>query len=245
VAVGTPVEGFEQLPGGAGVAVLGAGGARLATARALVGADGWFSGVRARLLADGPPAFKDVVVWRARVARRDDWLPDPSKTKWCAAARGRAPLWGPPHPAGRRRARAGARAESGAAAAPPARRARRWVPHEGMRPGALLAVLIPVPGGDLVWQCHAPIDRLRELGVAFDPATGEAASSHAESAGGAAAAAGGGAKARCLAAFGGLPGAAPFLDVVRATPEGAVTEHGLYQRTPEQVRGARSRSRAR
>ncbi|KAI8473272.1 MAG: hypothetical protein J3K34DRAFT_411487 [Monoraphidium minutum] len=185
ITAGAAVEGVERLPGG-GVRVLGPGGAPLATAGAVVGADGWFSGVRAQLLADGPPTFKDVVVWRARLPRREGWLPSESRTRW-------------------------------------------WVPPAGPSPGAQLAVLIPVPGGDMVWQAHAPVSLLQERGIAFDPVTGEASSSHA-AAGGA-----GAAKARCLAALEGVPGLAEFRSVVDATPDASVSEHGLYQRTPEQI----------
>jgi salicylate hydroxylase len=188
------VAGFERGDGG-GVRVLGEGDEVLATAKVLIGADGWFSGVRAQLLADGPPTFKDAVVWRARVPRRPEWLPNERRTQW-------------------------------------------WVPPDGMRPGALLAVLIPVPGGDLVWQCHAPLSRLQEKGISFDPVTGEAGSSHSDGGGGASASAGAGgesAKARCLKVFEGLAGIGPFMAVVAGTPESAVTEHGLYQRTPDQI----------
>jgi 2-polyprenyl-6-methoxyphenol hydroxylase-like FAD-dependent oxidoreductase len=177
------------------VTVLGPGGVPLAAARALVGADGWFSGVRQQMLADGPPMFKDVVVWRARLPRRDDWLASPARTTW-------------------------------------------WVPPSGQQhPGALLAVLIPVPGGDMVWQAHAPLSLLRERGVDFNPAVGEGASSHAEAAEARAARGGRGQseKERCLRAFEGFKGLEQFLSIVQATPDAQITEHGLYQRTAEQI----------
>lgn len=131
------------------------------------------------------------------------------------------------------------------------RPAQWWVPGGGPAPGSMLAVLIPVPGGDMVWQCHAPTSLLAARGVPFQPAAGgrEGASSHASSGDAAAAAGGapggggspgggqgqGGARERCLAVFEGMPGLAPFLEAVRDTPPGQVTEHGLYQRTPEQI----------
>lgn len=93
-------------------------------------------------------------------------------------------------------------------------------------------MLIPVPGGDMVWQCHSPIQHLQDKGLTFDPVAGEASSSHAankrSSTGG-----GGSPKQRCLKAFEDFP--AMFRDVVKSTPESAITEHGLYQRTPEQI----------
>jgi hypothetical protein len=84
-----------------------------------------------------------------------------------------------------------------------------WVPPTGVTPGSLLAVLIPVPGGDIVWQGHAPVDRLAEKGIAFDPVSGEGASSHSEAAPGSSGGRGGGAesaKQRRLRAFEGLAG---------------------------------------
>lgn len=212
VATGAPVTGFREVGGGGdsgggddggSVQLLGADGEALCEARLAIGADGWFSGIRRQLLADGPPTFKDVVVWRARLPRRDAWLPDPRRTKW-------------------------------------------WVPRAGVSQGSQLAVLIPVPGGDLVWQCHAPVGLLAERGVPFDAAAatesgGGGASSHFEAGTGSSSVGGSGgdgassAKERCLRVFEGFPGLAPFLDVVRATPGAQVTEHPLYQRTPESI----------
>ncbi|GBF88144.1 FAD NAD(P)-binding domain-containing protein [Raphidocelis subcapitata] len=195
VRSGAAVSGFERLPDGR-LSVLGPAGAPLATARALVGADGWFSALRGALRPGAEaPTFKEIVVWRARLPRRDEWLDNPGRTKW-------------------------------------------WVPAK-QHPGSLLAVLIPVPGGDLVWQCHAPMSLMRERGLAFDPITGEGASSHSEGprarASDGAAAASDGAKARCLRAFEGFPGLARFLEVVEATPDDVITEHGLYQHLPDQI----------
>lgn len=186
-----PVTGFRQLPGDAGVQLLGgspgdAGGESqvLSTAKCVIGADGWFSGIRSQLLDDGPPTFKNAVVWRARVARREEWLPDPQVTRW-------------------------------------------WVPPAGPRPGARLAVLIPVPGGDMVWQTHCPVELMAERGLAYNPVAGEGASSHAEG-GGSGNGAGGGASAkeRCIGTLEGIPGLEEFLRVVEATPEGQITEVG-------------------
>jgi 2-polyprenyl-6-methoxyphenol hydroxylase-like FAD-dependent oxidoreductase len=166
----------------------------VATCNLLVGADGWFSPIRQQLLGDGPPAFKDCVVWRARIKRPEDFPED--RTRW-------------------------------------------WIPPTGARAGDVLAVLIPLPGGDLVWQCHAPIRVLAEKGLSFDPVKGEAGSSHASnntaSTGDSSSSSGSEQtpKERCLQAFAGFP--APFLDMVKATPAAAITEHGLYQRTPEQI----------
>jgi 2-polyprenyl-6-methoxyphenol hydroxylase-like FAD-dependent oxidoreductase len=52
----------------------------VATCKALIGADGWFSAIRQQVLADGPPTFKDMVVFRARI-KRPEGLPD-QRTKW-------------------------------------------------------------------------------------------------------------------------------------------------------------------
>lgn len=75
----------------------------VATCKVLIGADGWFSPIRQQVLADGPPTFKDCVVWRARI-QKPDWMPA-ARTKW-------------------------------------------WVPPHGPRQAEMLAVFIPVPGGD-------------------------------------------------------------------------------------------------
>ncbi|KAF8060567.1 Zeaxanthin epoxidase [Scenedesmus sp. PABB004] len=188
VVANCPVTGFRQEAGRPIELLAPAEGGDaqrvVATCEALIGADGWFSAIRQQALGDGPPAFKDVVVWRARIPK-PDFLPA-ARTMW-------------------------------------------WVPRGGVMPGAVLAVLIPVPGGDAVWQCHCPIDLMRSKGLAFDSAVGEAASSHAANArdGGATA------KERCLAAFAELPAA--FRDVVAATPAESITEHGLYQRTAETI----------
>ena len=150
----------------------------VATCKVLIGADGWFSAIRQQLLADGPPIFKDSVVFRARI-KRPEGLPA-SKTKW-------------------------------------------WVPPTGPNSADQLAVLIPVPGGDLVWQCHAPLRIMQEKGLGFDAVKGEATSSHAENTSGSSSGSDGsssnrrGVKARCLKAFESFPAA--FLDVVKETPE--------------------------
>jgi hypothetical protein len=44
------------------------------------GADGWLSPIRQQALQDGPPTFKDVVVYRARIAK-PDFMPE-QRTKW-------------------------------------------------------------------------------------------------------------------------------------------------------------------
>jgi hypothetical protein len=92
----------------------------------------------------------------------------------------------------------------------------------------MLAVLIPVPGGDLVWQCHAPLRNLQEKGLGFDAVKGEAVSSHGDntvstsssssSSGGSGSGSGSrqGVKERCLKAFESFP--PEFTDVVKATP---------------------------
>jgi 2-polyprenyl-6-methoxyphenol hydroxylase-like FAD-dependent oxidoreductase len=167
----------------------------VATCNLLVGADGWFSPIRQQLLGDGPPVFKDCVVWRARIQRPEDFPED--RTRW-------------------------------------------WIPPTGARAGDVLAVLIPLPGGDLVWQCHAPVRVLAEKGLSFDPVSGEAGSSHASnntasttSSSSSSSSSEQTPKERCLQTFSGFPAA--FLDMVEATPAAAITEHGLYQRTPEQI----------
>jgi hypothetical protein len=93
---------------------------------------------------------------------------------------------------------------------------------------------LPAIGGDLVWQCHAPLRIMQEKGLGFDAVKGEAISSHADntttttsgSSSGLPSAAEGGSsagstsrrdvKARCLKAFETFP--PEFLDVVNATP---------------------------
>eukprot|EP00775_Hariotina_reticulata_P007830 gene7830-8027_t len=125
-------------------------------------------------------------------------------------------------------------------------RTKWWVPPGGPAQGKLLAVLIPVPGGEMVWQAHCPLDVFQQKGLSFDPVTGEAgASSHASVTDDPAALSSTTAvsstssksktsiKERALKAFDTFPDA--FLEVVRATPAHAITEHGLYQRTPEQI----------
>lgn len=155
----------------------------VATCRALIGADGWFSSIRQQLLADGPPIFKDSVVFRARIQRLEGH---------------------------------------------PAQRTKWWVPPGGPTNTDMLAVLIPVPGGDLVWQCHAPLRVLQEKGLGFDAVKGEAVSSHADNTsssssgakGSGSGSSSGGSrkdvKERCLKAFETFP--PEFTDVVRATP---------------------------
>lgn len=51
----------------------------VATCRALIGADGWFSAIRQQLLADGPPIFKD------SVRRGVGWLSAEARPSvaWC------------------------------------------------------------------------------------------------------------------------------------------------------------------
>jgi hypothetical protein len=147
----------------------------VATCKALIGADGWFSNIRQQMLADGPPTFKDSVVFRARI-KRPQGLPA-ERTKW-------------------------------------------WVPPTGPTNSDMLAVLIPVPGGDLVWQCHAPLRVMQEKGLGFDPVKGEATSSHADNAssstGSSSSSSRQGVKERCLKAFEDFP--REFTDVVKATP---------------------------
>lgn len=157
----------------------------IATCKVLIGADGWFSAIRQQLLADGPPTFKDAVVYRARI-KRPDGMPA-ERTKW-------------------------------------------WVPPSGPNSAESLAVLIPVPGGDLVWQCHAPLKVMQEKGLGFDPVKGEAVSSHSDTSSSGSKQ---GVKERCLKAFETFPPA--FLDVVKATSAEAITEHGLYQRTADSI----------
>lgn len=82
-------------------------------------------------------------------------------------------------------------------------------------------------------QCHAPMALMQAKGLAFDPATGEASSSHASNASGGSSGSSDTVKARVLRAFADFPSA--FLDVVASTPEEAITQHGLYQRPPEQI----------
>jgi 2-polyprenyl-6-methoxyphenol hydroxylase-like FAD-dependent oxidoreductase len=49
----------------------------------VVGADGWFSNVREQLLGDGPPTFKDAIVFRARMQRPTDGsIITEHRTKW-------------------------------------------------------------------------------------------------------------------------------------------------------------------
>lgn len=127
-----------------------------------------FSAIRQQLLADGPPTFKDAIVYRARI-KRPEGLPA-ERTKW-------------------------------------------WVPPSGPNSAESLAVLIPVPGGDLVWQCHAPLKVMQEKGLGFDPVKGEAVSSHSDSSSSGSKQ---GVKERCLKAFETFPPA--FIDVVEATP---------------------------
>jgi hypothetical protein len=111
--------------------------------------------------------------------------------------------------------------------------------------GNLLAVLIPVPGGEMVWQAHCPLDVFQQKGLSFDPVTGEArASSHASMTDDAdhlstndvsssSSSSSSSIKERALKAFDTFPDA--FLNVMRATPADAITQHGLYQRTVEQI----------
>jgi 2-polyprenyl-6-methoxyphenol hydroxylase-like FAD-dependent oxidoreductase len=160
----------------------------------LIGADGWFSRIRQQLIGDGPPSFKNSVVWRART-KRPDWMPA-NDTKW-------------------------------------------FVPAANVHPGSILAVLIPVPGDEMVWQCHSPLDILAEKGVVFDPVNGEAASSHGDTVSSAPSTSSSGRsnaeviKERCLKVFKSFP--EEFSSVVAATPAASITEHGLYQRAPDQI----------
>lgn len=109
----------------------------------------------------------------------------------------------------------------------PAQRTKWWVPPGGPTNSDMLAVLIPVPGGDLVWQCHAPLRVMQEKGLGFDAVKGEAVSSHADNTSSGAGGSGGkgsgkgsggrqGVKERCLKAFETFP--PEFTDVVKATP---------------------------
>jgi 2-polyprenyl-6-methoxyphenol hydroxylase-like FAD-dependent oxidoreductase len=88
----------------------------VATCKALIGADGWFSAIRQQVLADGPPTFKDMVVFRARI-KRPEGLPQ-QRTKW-------------------------------------------WVPPTGVTNSDMLAVLIPVPGGDSRGPCGSLIQFIK------------------------------------------------------------------------------------
>ncbi len=45
-------------------------------AKVLIGADGYFSGVRAQMLDDGPPEFTGNVMWRARFPLRSGFTTD-------------------------------------------------------------------------------------------------------------------------------------------------------------------------
>jgi hypothetical protein len=36
-------------------------------------------------------------------------------------------------------------------------------------------VFIPLPNGDMVWQCHCPISVMQEKGLGFDPVKAESA----------------------------------------------------------------------
>lgn len=45
-------------------------------AKVLIGADGYFSGVRAQMLNDGPPEFTGNVMWRARFPLRSGFTTD-------------------------------------------------------------------------------------------------------------------------------------------------------------------------
>ncbi|KAF6255561.1 hypothetical protein COO60DRAFT_1702741 [Scenedesmus sp. NREL 46B-D3] len=141
ISTGCPVTGYKQQDDGT-IQLLGPAASSsassdaevIATCNILIGADGWFSPIRQQLLQDGPPSFKDAVVYRARIPR-PDFMPE-HRTKW-------------------------------------------WVPPTGPNSGAPLAVFIPLPGGDMVWQCHCPMSMMQEKGLAFDPVKGEAGSSHA------------------------------------------------------------------
>ena len=169
----------------------------IAQCRMLIGADGWFSRIRQQLIGDGPPSFKNSVVWRART-KRPEWMPA-NDTKW-------------------------------------------FVPAANVHAGSILAVLIPVPGDELVWQCHSPLDILAEKGVDFDPVVGEAASSHGEAKATTTTSSSSGVgsgkssdmiKERCLKVFSSFP--EEFSNILASTPAAAITEHGLYQRAPEQI----------
>lgn len=48
-------------------------------ARILIGADGYFSKVRAQMLDDGPPDFTGSVMWRARFPLRQNFSTDRSR----------------------------------------------------------------------------------------------------------------------------------------------------------------------
>ncbi|CAL5227826.1 g10854 [Coccomyxa viridis] len=55
-------------------------------AKVLIGADGYFSGVRAQMLDDGPPEFTGNVMWRARFPLRSGFTTD--RTRWWREAEG-------------------------------------------------------------------------------------------------------------------------------------------------------------
>ncbi|WIA35368.1 hypothetical protein OEZ86_003819 [Tetradesmus obliquus] len=193
ISTGCPVTAYKQQEDGTiqllGPAASSSSGASdtevVATCNILIGTDGWFSPIRQQVLQDGPPTFKDAVVFRARIPK-PDFMPE-QRTKW-------------------------------------------WVPPTGPNSADSLAVFIPLPGGDMVWQCHCPVAVMREKGLQYDPVIGEASSSHASNQQSSSSSS---AKERCLKAFESFP--AVFREVVEATPEAAITEHGLYQRTLEQI----------
>jgi hypothetical protein len=49
----------------------------------------------------------------------------------------------------------------------------RWVPATGPNSADSLAVFIPLPNGDMVWQCHCPISVMQEKGLGYYPVKGE------------------------------------------------------------------------
>lgn len=83
----------------------------------------------------------------------------------------------------------------------------------------------------MVWQCHTPLKVMEDKGLSFT-VSDEAASSHADSSGSGSTSKAS-VKERCLKTFEDFP--RMFLDVVADTPESAITEHGLYQRTTDQI----------
>ena len=133
----------------------------------------------------------------------------------------------------------------------PAQRTKWWVPPSGPNNSEMLAVLIPVPGGDLVWQCHAPLRNLQEKGLGFDAVKGEAVSSHGDntvstsstssssSSGGSGSGSSGrqGVKERCLKAFESFP--PEFTDVVKATPAEVGGEVASFERVRPMLGGNR------
>ncbi|KAK9818206.1 hypothetical protein WJX72_008832 [[Myrmecia] bisecta] len=55
--------------------------------KVVIGADGYFSGVRAQCLNDGPPTFAGTVMWRGRIPWRDGILPPGSSKFFFGAER--------------------------------------------------------------------------------------------------------------------------------------------------------------